>query len=96
MGAIKKPLITEKFTELGDKLNQYAFICDPKSTKEQIKKEVEKLYGVKVERINTMIYPGRKKSKYTKRNIIEGRKPRYKKAVVTLKESDSIDFYSSI
>ena len=96
MGVIKKPLITEKFTDLSEKLGKYAFVCSPKASKEEIKTEIESLYGVTVDSINTMIYSGKKKYRYTKRNIFEGKTSRYKKAVVTLKEGDEIDFYANI
>ncbi|PSR05334.1 MAG: 50S ribosomal protein L23 [Bacteroidetes bacterium SW_10_40_5] len=96
MEVLKKPIITEKFTQLGEEENQYGFICDPKANKIQIKREVEKLYGVKVNKVRTMVYPPKQKTRYTKTNIIEGKTKRYKKAVVTLKEGNTIDFYSNI
>ncbi len=96
MTVIKRPVITEKYSQQGESLNKYAFIVERKATKEQIKKEIEALYGVKVISINTMVYQGKKKTRYTKRNILEGRTRSYKKAVVTLKEGDVIDFYSNI
>lgn len=96
MSVIKKPVITEKYTELGEKLNQYAFIVDKRATKPQIKQEIEHLYNISIEEIRTMIYPGKTKVRYTKRNFISGRTGSFKKAVVTLKEGDTIDFYSSI
>lgn len=96
MNIIKKPLITEKFSELSETENKYGFIVDKKSTKEQIKNEVETLYKVKVVAVNTMVYRGNRKTRYTKRNIIEGRTKSFKKAVVTVKDGDHIDFYSNI
>lgn len=91
-----KPVITEKMTLLGDKLNRYAFIVDKKANKLEIKKAVEELYEVKVESVNTMNYLGKKVSKYTKSSIIAGRKDSKKKAIVTLAEGEKIDFYSNI
>ncbi len=96
MGIIKKPLITEKFSALSESENKYAFVVDRKATKEQIKSEIEKLFGVRITAINTMIYQGKEKTRYTKRNILSGRTASFKKAVVTLKEGDNIDFYSNI
>lgn len=96
MSVIKRPLITEKFSALGESLNQYGFIVDRKATKEQIKAEIELVFDVKVDRVNTMIYQGKEKTRYTKRNIISGRTPGFKKAIVTLKEGSQIDFYSNI
>ena len=96
MSVIKKPVITEKYTDLGERLNKYAFIVDKRATKPQIRKEVEELYNVSIVDIRTMIYPGKTKVRYTKRNFISGRTQSFKKAVVTVKEGDTIDFYSSI
>ncbi|MEX0966478.1 MAG: 50S ribosomal protein L23 [Bacteroidia bacterium] len=96
MNIIRKPLITEKFTSLGERLNQYGFIVDKKATKPEIKAEIEKLYDVKVTDIRTMIYAGKTKQKYTKRNIISGRRRDFKKAIVALKEGQEIDFYSEV
>ena len=93
---IKKPVITEKMTAISEKLNKYAFIVDKNVNKIQIKEAVEKLYDVKVEAVNTMNYDGKKKSRYTKAGVISGRRPAFKKAVVTLKEGDTIDFFSNI
>ena len=93
---IKKPVITEKMTAISEKLNKYAFIVDKNANKIEIKKAVEKLYDVKVEAVNTMNYQGKKKSRYTKAGVVTGRRPAFKKAVVTLKEGDTIDFYSNI
>lgn len=96
MSIIKKPLITEKFSKLADKENKYGFIVTKKSTKDEIRKEVEKIFDVKVTSINTMVYLGKAKTRHTKRNIITGRRSSFKKAVVTLKKGDQIDFYSNI
>jgi large subunit ribosomal protein L23 len=96
MSVIRKPIITEKFSALSEKENKYSFIVDRKANKEEIKTEVEKLYQVKVLDVNTMIYPGKKKTRYTRRNIITGRTKSFKKAIVTLKQGDQIDFYSNI
>ena len=93
---IKKPVITEKMTAVSEKLNKYAFIVDKNANKIQIKKAIENLYDVKVEAVNTMNYDGKKKSRYTKAGVISGRRPAFKKAVVTLKEGDTIDFFSNI
>ena len=93
---IKKPVITEKMTAISEKLNKYAFIVDKNANKYQIKDAIEKLYDVKVEAVNTMNYDGKKKSRYTKAGVVTGRRPAYKKAVVTLKEGDTIDFFSNI
>jgi len=93
---IKKPVITEKMTAISEKLNRYAFIVDTRANKIQIKKAVEDLYGVKVKSVNTMNYEGKSKSRYTKSGVITGKVSDTKKAIVTLAEGETIDFFSNI
>ena len=95
MEILKKPLLTEKVTKLTEKLNRYAFIVDPKANKIQIKGAIEAMYGVNVEAVNTMRYEGKLKSRNTKAGSVSGRPSKYKKAVVTLKNGETIDFYST-
>ena len=96
MGIIIKPIVTEKMTAMGEKYNRYGFRVDPKADKLQIKKAVEEMYNVNVVSVNTMNYRGKNKSRYTKTGLISGRTAAYKKALVTLKEGETIDFYSNI
>ena len=96
MGIIVKPLVTEKMTAITEKFNRFGFIVRPGANKLEIKKEVEALYNVTVVSVNTMNYSGKNKSRYTRSGIINGRTNAYKKAIVTLKEGDTIDFYSNI
>jgi large subunit ribosomal protein L23 len=93
---INRPIVTEKLTILGDKLNRYGFIVDKNSNKIEIKKAVESLYGVTVAAVNTMRYAGKVKSRFTKSGVISGKKNAFKKAIITVKEGDKIDFYSNI
>ncbi len=95
MSVLKKPLITEKVSALNES-GKYGFIVDKHANKVEIKKEVEKMYGVTVESVNTMRYQGKVKSRYTKSKVITGRTAGYKKAIVTVAEGDVIDFYSGI
>lgn len=96
MGVILKPVITEKMTDKGEKLNQYGFIVDNSANKLQIKNEVEDLYGVQVVSVNTMNYSGKRKSRFTKSGVISGKTKAFKKAVVTVAEGEVIDFFSNI
>jgi large subunit ribosomal protein L23 len=91
-----KPIITEKSTKLGDKLNRYTFRVEKDANKLQIKKAIEALYNVTVEHVNTSIIPGKIKVKYTKKGIARGMKPGFKKAVVSVKEGQTIDFYGTV
>lgn len=96
MDIIIKPLITERMTELGEKLNRYGFVVKKKATKPEIRAAIEKLYSVKVESVNTLNYGGKKRVRNTKSGVIEGKTSAFKKAIITLKEGGKIDFYSNI
>ena len=96
MGIIVKPLVTEKMTAITEKFNRFGFIVRPEANKVEIKKEVDALYNVTVVEVNTMRYAGKNKSRYTRSGLINGRTNAFKKAIVTLKEGDTIDFYSNI
>ena len=97
MAFIIKPLVTEKMTKTTDKWpNRYGFIVKPEANKLQIKKEVEETYNVTVEQVNTAKYGGKRSQRYTKAGLVKGQKAAFKKAIVTLKEGESIDFYSNI
>lgn len=96
MGVILKPVITEKMTAKGEDLNQYGFLVDKRANKLQIKGEVEELYGVEVLSVNTMNYSGKRKSRFTKSGVISGKTNAFKKAIVTLREGETIDFFSNI
>ena len=96
MAYIIKPLVTEKMSSITEKQNKFGFIVSPAANKLEIKAEVEALYGVNVVAVNTMRYAGKNKSRYTKAGLLKGRTNAFKKAVVTLKEGETIDFYSNI
>ena len=96
MGIIIKPIVTEKLTDQGEKLNRYGFIVDRKANKLQIKDAVEKMYGVSVADVNTVNYHGKTKSRYSKTGVLRGRANHYKKAYITLAGEDKIDFYANI
>lgn len=97
MGIIIKPIVTEKQTAITEKMpNRYGFRVSPDANKLEIKKAVEELYNVNVVSLNTMNYSGKRKSRYTKSGIINGKQSAFKKAIVTLKEGQTIDFFSNI
>ncbi len=96
MSVLLRPIVTEKMTSLGEDMNRYGFIVDKRANKIQIKKAVEELYDVSVASVNTMSYGGKKKMRYTRTGIISGKSKSYKKAIITLIEGDTIDFYSNI
>lgn len=90
-----KPIITEKMTDVGERLNRYGFVVDRRANKIEIGKAIEEAYDVTVDKVWTMNYAGKSKSKFTKRGLVEGRTNAYKKAIVTLSEGE-IDIYSNI
>ena len=96
MEILKKPILTEKASLLTEKLNRFTFKADHRANKLEIKNAIEKMYGVTIEAINTMVVVGKVKSRNTKAGITSGRAAKYKKAVVTLKDGETIDFYSNI
>ena len=96
MEILIKPLITEKMTADAETYNRYGFVVAPTANKLQIKEAVEAQYGVSVESVNTMVYGGKMRSRYTRTGIVKGKTNRYKKAIVTLTEGETIDFYSNI
>lgn len=95
MGILKKPLVTEKVSALNES-GKYGFVVEKDANKVEIKKAVEKAYGVTVESVNTMVYRGKTKSRYTKSKVISGKTASFKKAIVQVAEGDIIDFYGGV
>ena len=96
MSIIVKPIVTEKMTMITDKFNRYGFRVNPDANKLEIKQAVESMYNVTVTDVNTINYSGKRKGRYTKSGFVSGKTPAFKKALVTLKKGDVIDFYSNI
>ena len=96
MSVLIKPIVTEKMTAQGEDLNRYGFIVDKKANKVEIRKAVEEMYGVPVKSVNTLRFGGKTRSRYTKSGIISGKTKSYKKAIITLPEGETIDFFSNI
>lgn len=96
MDIILKPIVTEKMTTQSENFNRFGFVVSKKANKIQIKKAIEEMYDVTVESVNTMRYGGKRKSRFTRTGIVTGKTGSLKKAIVTLAEGDTIDFYSNI
>lgn len=96
MEILVKPIITEKMTAQSEKLNRYGFVVAKTANKLEIKAAIEKMYGVKVDSVNTQQYVGKVKTRNTTRGLAVGRVNRGKKAIVTLKQGEVIDFYASV
>ncbi len=91
-----KPIISEKAETLSDQVQQYTFMVDKSANKIQIRKAVEKMYNVGVESVNTLVMPGKSKSRYTRTGVQSGTVGSFKKAIVTLVEGEEIDFFGDI
>ena len=91
-----EPIVTEKATKLSEKLNRYTFRVSPDANKFEIKKLIENLYGVKVEKINTAVVRGKNKTRWTRSGLLRGKTNEWNKAFVSLAEGQTIDFYSNI
>jgi large subunit ribosomal protein L23 len=92
-----KPLITEKLTRLQEEQNKYAFLVKMDANKKSIKEEIEKLYPeVEVTKVRTLITASKPKGRFTKSGYIKGRSAKIKKAFISLKEGQEIDFFSEI
>lgn len=89
-----RPVLTEKVNNQMEKSGRYTFRVDKKANKLEIKNAVEQFYGVKVAEVNTMVVPGKNKTRFTKAGFVQGMKPSYKKAVVTLLDGETIDLFS--
>ncbi|MBM3449250.1 MAG: 50S ribosomal protein L23 [Bacteroidota bacterium] len=91
-----RPLVTEKMTSIQDRQGKFGFVVKQSANKIEIKKAIEKTYGVNVIQINTIRYDGKLKHRYTKAGVVSGRSAGYKKAIVKLAAGETIDFYSNI
>lgn len=90
---ITRPVLTEKSQTLSGTLNQFVFIVEKTANKHAIKSAVEQQFGVKVKGVNTTRMPAKLKTRFTKRGLQKGRRPAYKKAIVTLRPGETIEFY---
>ena len=85
-----KPILTEKANNQQEKLGRYSFKVSRNANKLEIKKAVEEFYGVSVVDVNTVVAPGKNKNKFTKAGFIQGVRPSYKKAYITVAKGESI------
>ncbi len=96
MGILIRPVITEKATADSENNNRFAFVVNKHANKIEIKGAIESVYGVNVEKIRTMLIPGKKKSRNTKNGVVVGSTGMYKKAIVEVRSGETIDLYSNI
>jgi large subunit ribosomal protein L23 len=86
-----RPIITERATVLTERFNQFVFQVEKKANKYQIRNAVEAVYGVKVKKVATMVVPGKTK----RRGATSGKRPNWKKAIITLQQGENIDFFAT-
>jgi large subunit ribosomal protein L23 len=91
-GVLRRPIVTEKTTFQKEDNNQLSFRVRPDANKVEIRKAVEKLLGVKVTAVNTLIYRGKTK----RMGRSSGRRPNWKKAVVTLAPGEDFEFFDAL
>ncbi len=95
MSILISPLVTEKVSSLNEK-GKYGFVVASSANKIDIKNAVEKMYSVNVEKVNTLKVLGKSKVRFTKGGTVSGRRPGFKKAIVTLATGEVIDFYNNV
>ncbi|MFZ1291047.1 MAG: 50S ribosomal protein L23 [Melioribacteraceae bacterium] len=88
-----KPLITEKMNALSEEKKQYGFVVNVNANKIEIAKAIKTKFNVDVLDVNTIKYKGKRKSQFTKKGRFEGKTASFKKAIVTLKEGQTIDLF---
>ncbi len=91
-----KPIITEKSERLTENRGQYSFLVDKSSNKIEIRKAVEKMYSVNVTSVNTIIMPGKSKSRNTRSGVVRGKSSSFKKAIITVADGEDIDFFGEV
>jgi large subunit ribosomal protein L23 len=91
---LRRPLITEKSNFLVSKRHQYVFEVDSDATKTLVKDAIEKLFDVKVLRVNVINVPAKRGRKGKTRLVI--RQPGYKKAVITLAPEDRLPMFEGV
>ncbi len=91
-----RPLLTEKLTNLTESENKYGFVVEYNANKIEIAKAIEKKFDVNVVAVNTMRYKGKQKTQWTRKGRFVGRTPKFKKAIVTLKEGQTIDLIGEV
>ncbi len=89
-----QPWLTEKSTRLTEQQGQYAFKVKAGADKTDIRRAVEEKFGVDVQSVRTVNCYGKAKRQYTRKGLIAGKKSNWKKAVITLKKGQVIDYYS--
>lgn len=96
MSILIRPVISEKANEVSETRNRYTFLVDTKANKSEIKHAIQQTYGVKVTKVNTLISAPVVKTKFTKSGLQVGKSNKLKKAMVDIKEGQTIDVFGTI
>jgi large subunit ribosomal protein L23 len=88
-----RPLITEKMNALSEQKKQFGFVVDVSANKIEIAKAIKSKFNVDAIDVNTIKYKGKRKTQFTRKGRFEGRTAAFKKAIVTLKEGQTIDLF---
>ena len=91
-----RPLITEKMTELNESQQKYGFVVSVDTNKIEIAKVLKEKFDVDAVSINTIKYKGKTKTQFTRKGRFTGKTPQFKKAIVTLKEGQTIDIFGEV
>ncbi len=91
-----KPIITEKAENLSENLGQFTFIVAKNANKVEIRKAIEAKFSVSVNSVNTLNMPSKAKNRNTRSGVLKGSVSGYKKAIITLSEGETIDFFGDI
>ena len=91
-----RPLITEKMTNLNTDQGKYGFLVNPKANKIEIAKAIEKKFNVHVVDVRTINHPGKTKTQFRKSGRFTGKTPGFKKAIITLKEGETLELFEQV
>lgn len=91
-----RPLITEKMTGLNEAEGKFGFVVDINANKIEIARAIKSKFDVDVVNVRTIRHKGKSKTQFTRRGRFSGRTPKFKKAIVTLKEGQTIDIFGEV
>ncbi len=90
------PLITEKMTNLSADKGKYGFLVNPNANKIEIAKAIEKKFDVHVVSVRTINHPGKMKTQFRKSGRFVGKTSKFKKAIITLKQGETIEIFEQV
>lgn len=91
-----RPLVTEKMTQITEETGKYGFVVDIDANKIEIAKAIKERFEVDVVSVNVVRHKGKLRTQFTRRGRFTGRTPKYKKAIITVKEGQTIDIFGEV